>query len=131
VSDGGELEQVKTFTRPSRAKSRALQLLGLANRAGKLLTGSDAVLSGFRSRHAKMVLMASDVGQNSRKKYRDKCAFYDIPLIECFTRHELGTACGRREIVVVALTDPGFATRMLEYVGELCGGEAFDETSGI
>jgi ribosomal protein L7Ae-like RNA K-turn-binding protein len=95
------------------------------------LTGSDAVLSGFRSGKAKVVFMASDVGSNARKKYRDKCAFYDIPLIECFTRHELGTACGRSEIVVVAITDPGFATRLLEYVGELCGGEAFDETSGI
>jgi len=108
-----------------------LSLLGMAVRARRAVKGSDNTLKAIQSGQATLVLLAHDAGPNITKKMRDKCSFYHIPLVATFCRVELGHACGRDESVVVAVTDPGFATKMLEYVGEHIGGEAFDQNSSV
>ena len=55
---------------------KALNLLGLARKAGKLTTGQDLVLAAIRSGKAKVVLMANDCGQSTQKKFTDKCKSY-------------------------------------------------------
>lgn len=113
------------------AKTKCLQLLGLAVRARQVALGNEAVLSSIRSQTAKLVFLAADAGANTGKKYRDKCAFYHIAMNDRMTRDELGRACGRSQMVIVAVTDPGFATKLTEYFGETSGGEAFGETSSV
>lgn len=113
------------------AQTRCLQMLGLAARAGRLNVGSDAVLASIRAGKARLVLLATDAGSNSEKKFRDKCAFYHIPLAQVFDRDQMGRACGRSHSVAVAVTDPGFAVKIAGLVGEFSGGDAFDETAGI
>ena len=83
--------------------------LGLAMRAGKLTAGDSNVLDAIRSGEAKLVLIASDASDNARKKYTDKCSHYQIPLLLCGSREELGAAIGKEERVVLAVTDAGFA----------------------
>jgi ribosomal protein L7Ae-like RNA K-turn-binding protein len=102
------------------------QLLGLAIRARRATVGSDSVLPLIQSNRAKLVILAVDVGSNAEKKYRDKCAFYHIPMVFIGTRSELGNACGKDQSVVVAVTDPGFAAKLSTMVGELSGGDMFD-----
>lgn len=58
-------------------QQKALNLLGLARKAGKLTTGQDLVLAAIRSGKAKVVLMANDCGQSTQKKFTDKCKSYD------------------------------------------------------
>jgi ribosomal protein L7Ae-like RNA K-turn-binding protein len=83
--------------------------LGLAMRAGKVVTGDTAVLDAIRTGEARLVILASDAAANARKKYTDKCSHYQIAIMECGTRQEIGAAIGKEERVVVAVTDPGFA----------------------
>ncbi|CAM3902123.1 ribosomal L7Ae/L30e/S12e/Gadd45 family protein [Alicyclobacillus pomorum] len=113
------------------AKQQALQWVGLAIRARKAVIGADAVMKAVQSRKARLVLVTEDAGANMAKKYRDKCAFYDIPLVVWFDRWELGIACGKPQTVAVAFMDPGFAAKMEKYYGEFSGGEAFGETSSV
>ncbi|KIL39207.1 50S ribosomal protein L7ae [Gordoniibacillus kamchatkensis] len=87
--------------------------LGLAMRAGKLVTGDESVLKTVRSGEAKLVVMATDASVNMQKKYRDKCGTYEVPLLEFGTRSELGSSIGKDERVLIAVTDGGFA-RMLQ-----------------
>lgn len=110
---------------------RCLQLIGLAVRGRRAAVGSDAVFEAIRSRKAAAVFLAEDAGDNIHKKCRDKCAWYAISLVESFTRTQLGRACGRSNTVLIAVTDPGFAAAILKCIGEILGGEAFDETSGV
>jgi ribosomal protein L7Ae-like RNA K-turn-binding protein len=105
--------------------------LGLAMRAGALRLGSDATLQAIRTRRARLVLLASDAGPNTDKKFRDKCAFYHIPLIRALDRKQLGRACGRDEVVVAAVIHPGFAQALLKHAGNTHGGEVFDKTEGL
>ncbi|CAM4318866.1 ribosomal protein ylxQ [Paenibacillus macerans] len=91
------------------AMNKALSGLGLAMRAGKLVTGDEVVLKAIRSAEAKLVIVAGDASANTQKKYRDKCGTYKVPLMVGFDRDMLGSSVGKPERVVLALTDQGFA----------------------
>lgn len=47
--------------------SQYLNLLGLAQRAGKISLGEDNILNDIRSNQATLVLIASDASSNTRK----------------------------------------------------------------
>lgn len=88
------------------------QLLGLAQRARKLTSGEELVLQAVRDGQAKLVILATDAGKNTAKKITDKCHSYEVPLLEVGTRVELGTAIGKGERVVMAVTDEGFCQKL-------------------
>ncbi|MBN2984038.1 MULTISPECIES: L7Ae/L30e/S12e/Gadd45 family ribosomal protein [Cohnella] len=89
--------------------NKALSRLGLAMRAGKLASGEEIVQKAIRSGDAKLVLLAEDASELTRKKVADKCASYNVPLLIGYTRYELGGAVGKPERVLFAVTDRGFA----------------------
>ncbi|GAB7388258.1 YlxQ family RNA-binding protein [Bacillaceae bacterium] len=93
-------------------RGKGFQLLGLAMRAGKLVTGEEQVVKAVRAKRAKLVLLAEDAAANTRKKIEDKCKFYEVPLLRAGNRAELGRAIGKRERVVIAVLDEGFATSL-------------------
>ncbi|WP_018658691.1 L7Ae/L30e/S12e/Gadd45 family ribosomal protein [Allofustis seminis] len=89
-------------------KQKALNLLGLAMRARALTTGSAVVLEAIRSGKAKLVIIASDASQNTRKQFLNKCEYYKIPYYIHFTQCDISRAIGK-ERMVCAFTDDGFA----------------------
>jgi len=78
-------------------------------RAGKLASGEEIVLKAIRSGDAKLVLLAGDASDNTKKKVSDKCESYGVELLIGYTRFELGGAVGKPERVLFAVTDKGFA----------------------
>ena len=52
-------------------QQKALNLLGIATRAGKLTTGDSFSLNEIQSKRAKIVILASDASDNTRKKILD------------------------------------------------------------
>jgi ribosomal protein L7Ae-like RNA K-turn-binding protein len=89
-----------------------MSLLGLANRARKLISGEELVVKEIRSGKAKLVLLAEDASKNTEKKISDKCAYYQIPLKRVENRSLLGQAIGKEARVVVAVLDEGFAQKL-------------------
>lgn len=51
-------------------KEKILQLLGLATRARKVVTGEELVIKEIQKGNAKLVILSSDASQNSRKKFK-------------------------------------------------------------
>lgn len=96
-------------------RQKLLNLLGLARRAGKLVTGEELVLNAIRSGKASLVFFASDGGESSKKKFTDKTNSYKIAFSKTFTRQELGDATGLAR-TVIAVADQGFAKKMREYL---------------
>lgn len=94
--------------------NRAMQLLGLAMRAGYVVTGEERVLRSIRSDEANLVLIATDAGKNTRKTLVDKARTYDVPIIHRFDRHTLGKAIGKGDRVAVAVNEAGFAAQLLK-----------------
>lgn len=96
----------------------ALGRLGLARRAGKLAIGEENCLKALKTRKASLVIVAADASDNTKKRFRDKCAHHQARLIETGTRHELGAAVGRGMAVILAVTDPHLADGFLRTVSK-------------
>ncbi|MDR1210219.1 MAG: ribosomal L7Ae/L30e/S12e/Gadd45 family protein [Clostridiales bacterium] len=95
---------------------RTASLLGLAQKAGKLKTGEGAILSAIRSGGAKLVVVAPDASDNTRKIYRDKCSFYGVPIREALPRETLSRAIGRSNRPAAAVTDEGLSSLILKSI---------------
>ncbi|MCA0988081.1 YlxQ family RNA-binding protein [Guptibacillus algicola] len=87
-------------------------LLGLAQRAGKLVSGEELVVKEIRRKHARLVLLADDASDNTKKKITDKATTYGIPVCIVAGRYELGHAIGKAQRVTIAVTDEGFAKKL-------------------
>ena len=87
-------------------------MLSLAMRAGKLTLGEEKTLSAIQSGKAQLVMLATDAGVNTEKKFTDKSAYYQVPLLRPDRRERLGAAIGKKNAVVLAVTDKGFAKQL-------------------
>lgn len=96
-------------------RQKALNMLGLAMRAGKLVTGEEMTVKEIKSQKAKLVLVAYDAGKNTQKKIKDKSSFYQVPCLDIFHSDELSQAIGKQRMVV-GILDSGFAKRIEELI---------------
>jgi ribosomal protein L7Ae-like RNA K-turn-binding protein len=90
-----------------------MSLLGLANRARKIISGEELSVKEIRSGKAKLVLLSADASANTTKKITDKCKSYEVPYKLVEDRHLLGQAIGKEARVVVAVLDDGFAKKLV------------------
>lgn len=86
-------------------------LLGLAQRAGKLISGEELVIKAVQSGQARLVFLANDAGSNVTKKTTDKCNYYNIEFSTVFNALELSMAIGKPR-KTVAVVDAGFSKKM-------------------
>ncbi|MDR0297877.1 MAG: YlxQ-related RNA-binding protein [Streptococcaceae bacterium] len=91
--------------------AKALQLLGLAKRAGKLISGEELVVKSLQNRRCQLVFLASDASENLTKKITDKATFNHISVSRQFTTDELSNAIGQNR-KVIAVENAGFAKSM-------------------
>ncbi|WP_240417582.1 YlxQ family RNA-binding protein [Paenibacillus periandrae] len=87
--------------------------LGMAMRAGKIVTGEESVIDSVRKGEAKLVIVAEDAAVNTCKKVSDKCTTFGVPVIQFGSRERLGASIGKESRVTIAVADAGFA-RMLK-----------------
>lgn len=100
--------------------NRILSLLGLALRGGNLAVGEEPVEAVARARDARVLLLASDAADNTRRRVEHfaqagQCLWLHIP----FTKAELGQAVGRSSAAIAAVTDIGLATAVVRRLAEL------------
>ncbi|WP_281887564.1 YlxQ family RNA-binding protein [Paenibacillus sp. YYML68] len=88
--------------------------LGLAMRAGKVLTGEEMVIDAVRTGDAKLVIVSEDASANTLKKVNDKCIHYQVPIHQYGSREQLGASIGKESRVVIAVTDAGFARLLVK-----------------
>lgn len=101
------------------------QLLGICRKAGKIITGTEAVMESIRFRKACIVLTASDVSDNTKKKLYDSCSYYDAAAVVIpLTMHELSVYTGMRtDCAAAAITDAHLAEAVknkAEIIAETC-----------
>ena len=87
------------------------QLLGLAQRAGRVISGEELVIKAIQTRKAKLIFLAKDAGANLTKQVTDKSNYYDIEVSTVFSTLELSAAIGKSR-KVLAITDTGFSKKM-------------------
>jgi ribosomal protein L7Ae-like RNA K-turn-binding protein len=96
-------------------------LLGLAFRAGKVVTGEEAVLAAVRGNQARLVLIACDASARTSNTFENKCSHYGVPLCVVTDRFELGRAMGKAHRVVAAVTEKGFSEKLVALLDQYRG----------
>ena len=99
-------------------KDRVLAMIGLATKAGKAASGEFAVMGAIRKGRARLVILARDASDASKKTFTSKAAFYKVPLLEYGTKESLGRCCGKEERASVMITDQGFADAIRQRIEE-------------
>ncbi len=90
--------------------NKALSLLGLCMKAGKVKSGAFAATDAIKSFKACFVIIAADASNNSKKEFTNMCSFYEVPYWIYSDKENLGRAIGKEERTVVAVCDEGFAS---------------------
>ena len=85
-------------------------LLGIARKAGKAEVGEESVSAAAKGHKARVLLLASDAGDRTRRHAEalsgeGGCPLLPVPLAKA----ELGGAVGRGSCAILALTDIGLA----------------------
>ena len=92
-------------------KQKLSNLLGLAQRAGRLISGEELVMKAIQEGKENLVFLANDAASNLTKKVTDKGHYYEVQVSTVFSTLELSTAIGRAR-KVVAVVDAGFSKKM-------------------
>ncbi len=93
---------------------RAISMLGLARRAGKLEAGFERCATAINSKKARLALVCSDISPKTKKELAFICDKQKVPYIETsFTLMQLTNAIGFKAGLCV-ICDDGFAKRLIE-----------------
>ena len=93
--------------------NRMLNMLGLCMRAGKIISGEKACVQAIRMGAACAVVLDKAAAKNATKAVTDACNYHEVPLIFA-PEDELGFAIGKPGRMVVAITDPSMAERIIQ-----------------
>ena len=89
--------------------NKALSMIGLATKAGKTASGEFSTEKAVKTGKAYLVLVADDASENTKKKFRNMCTFYEVPLYFLSDKVGLGRAMGKEFRASLAVTDESFA----------------------
>lgn len=99
--------------------NKVLSLLGLAKKAGKAVSGEFSTEASVKSAKAFLVIVSQEASDNTKKKFRNMCAYYGVPFYICGTKEELGRCIGQEFRASVAVTDPGFSEAIRKQLADL------------
>lgn len=88
---------------------KALSLLSLCQRSGNMSTGEVAVENAIQHKKAFLVIIPEDASDNTKKKFLNKCKYYNIPVIVVSTKEELSSAIGKFNRSSFAVLNQSFA----------------------
>lgn len=108
-------------------KNKLFGLLGLAVKAGKVQSGEFSTEKLVKSGRAFLVIVSEDASDNTKKMFRNMCAYYKVPYFEIGGREELGNAMGKQMRVSLAVSDEGFSKAMMKLLCANGGSECEDE----
>ncbi|MBR3988482.1 MAG: ribosomal L7Ae/L30e/S12e/Gadd45 family protein [Clostridia bacterium] len=96
-----------------------LNFLGLCRRAGKMKIGCDTVIESVELKNAKLVLMASDISENTKKKVISALNGINCEILN-YNKDELSFALGKT-CAVLSVEDEGFAKKLSELISNKGG----------
>ena len=93
----------------------ALRFLGLARKAGALVTGEDNARLAVRSGRARLLVVSADASANARKRAEDFVKGTNVPLAALpLTKADISSATGRPGCSMAVFTDKGLAAAFLK-----------------
>lgn len=98
---------------------RCLNIVGLARRSSDAVAGFEKVRAQLKSRKSAVLLIASDSGNDGRRKMLSISG--QVAVIDLFSSTELGNVFGREKTVYAAVIEGGLATLLVREANRLKG----------
>ena len=86
--------------------SKALSLVSLATKAGKTASGEFCTEKEVKTGMAELVIVAEDASANTKKKFKNMCDFYEVPIYFYGDKDTLGHAMGKEFRAILATLKP-------------------------
>ncbi len=97
---------------------KALQMIGMAERAGKVKSGGFMTENCVKDGSAVLVIVATDASDNTRKQFMNMCEYYKVPVRFHSDMEALGHCIGKEFRASLAVTDEGLAAKILGIIDE-------------
>lgn len=91
-------------------QDKILSMLGLATKAGKVVSGGFLVEKAVKEGKTFMVIVAEDASMNTKKMFKNMCEFYHVPLYFYSTKDSLGHCIGKEFRSSIGITDKGLSS---------------------
>lgn len=93
---------------------RFFSMLSLCQRAGKLISGEESCLLAIKNNSALFVIIACDASDNTKKKFTDKCKYYNVDCVIIQNKENLSRSIGKYDRAVLAVIDENFSYKIKE-----------------
>ena len=91
-------------------------MIGLATKAGKTASGEFCTAKEIKTGRAALVIVAGDASDNTKKKFRNMCEYYEVPICFYADKDTLGHAMGKEFRASLAVLDTGFAKGIMKHL---------------
>jgi uncharacterized protein len=96
----------------ARLEERIGSYLALANKAGKVVSGSDLVMESIRKRKSGFVFIAIDISKDIGSKVKEIADRFAVPQAAVFDKDRLGAFIGKGLRSVVSIEHGGFVDKI-------------------
>jgi len=98
-------------------------LIGIATKAGKIVAGTDACIEEIQKGKIKLILVAKDASDRTRKTFEEEAKKYQITIYMILSIEELSKAMGKVNKAVIGIKDIGFSKKIISIIngGEMIG----------
>lgn len=99
-------------------ENKAYDILGLAQRAGKVISGEAGAEAHLHRGNAKLVILAEDASDRTKRFFSELAAGAKASVITAGNKTRIGLALGKSPRAVVVINDEGFARRLEQLLGD-------------
>ena len=103
------------------SNEKILGLLGLATRSGKIISGTDACLEYINKKKIKVLIVATDASDRTKKKFDEISKMNNIPIYQMFNIETLSKSIGKKNKAVIGIIDVNFSKEIIKRID---GGDA-------
>ena len=93
---------------------KVLGSLGLAMKAGDVVSGEFMTEKSVKSGKAFLVIVSEEASDNTRKMFSNMCTYYEVPIYFFGKKSEIGHAMGKEMRASLVILDAGFAKAVVK-----------------
>ena len=94
-------------------------------KAGKTVSGEFSTEKAVKSGKARLVVVAEEASDNTRKMFTNQCTYYRVPICFFGRKDELGHSMGKEFRASIAIMDEGFASALVKQMN-INGGSKYE-----
>ena len=95
-------------------REKFYSFLGLCQRAGKVVSGEVGVSTNLKKKKLKLIIIAEDASENTKKLYINESKRYNISFIILGDKATLGNAIGKEYRSIVGIKDKNMVENLMK-----------------